>query len=791
LVKPIRSASGASVWLVARSRLRRHWVGIVVVGIVGALAGAGVLATVSGARRSDTAYERLRIATRAFDGRALFPESFSGTASARVTRFRLLPEVGESTVARFRVGRRADTKDWISTISLPALDAAASRPQIIRGRSFRLGSPNEAVLSQETAKVIGLDVGDELPIDFYSDRQFSQVLNDYFVSPGGESVRLRIVGITRDPDDASGARAVYVGQTLLQDSESTAGFAGVLFRLAPGATRAQVEDRLASPRSRALVPDVVWASDTGQTLDNTRNAITSGLLVAAGAWALAGIIALLQAAARQVDQDAAERRALLALGFSARQRIAVATIPGVLAALVALVGSLAGAVALSPFFPTGRLHAFEPHPGWSVNIAMFAIGAVLVLAAVVGAFAFAAWRAERRVATYAHQQAPPRLAPHAEHWDFGATTLLGVRFAVERGSENNAVPVRTTILGIAAAVMGVVAALTFAASLQEFIDTPAQYGQPWDLSIETLGDADAPLLLAADHDVQSAARVRSLDATVDRHATAVNTVQALKGELTPTIESGRMPDRSGEIALGPKLLETIDAKVGDEVVVRSRATRTLRVVGTALNLDPQDESFGTTAYVTRSTFVALRGNGGLVNEETVLHLRPEADAAVVHRRLKIATPLGLTDESLPTRPAAVANVAEIGKVPTMLAVVLGIIGMVAVAHAVVLAVRRRRRALAVLAALGMTQGQRLRIVLAMATTMILLGLTIGIPLGLLLGSYVWNLMATGLRVGFEANVPVLGVCGVALAGIALTLLVALLPARDAARVRPAPLLRAG
>ncbi len=215
------------------------------------------------------------------------------------------------------------------------------------------------------------------------------------------------------------------------------------------------------------------------------------------------------------------------------------------------------------------------------------------------------------------------------------------------------------------------------------------------------------------------------------------------------------------------------------------------MVGTALNLDPQDESFGTTAYVTRATFARLQGNDGLVNEETVLHFRSGADAAAVHRRLKVATPLGLTDESLPTRPAAVANIAEIGRVPTMLAIVLGVIGVVAVAHAVVLAVRRRRRALAVLAALGMTQGQRLRIVLAMATTMILLGLLIGVPIGLILGSYVWNLMASGLRVGFDANVPILAVLGVSVLGVALTLLIALLPARDAAHVRPAPLLRAG
>jgi hypothetical protein len=790
-VKPSRSTSGASIWLVAQARLRRHWLGIVVVGLVGALGGAGVLATAAGARRSDTAYERLRVATRAFDGRALFLESFAGTASARVTRFRLLPEIGESTVARFRVGRRADTQDWISTISLPALDAAASRPQIVRGRSFRIENPNEAVLSQATADAIGLDVGDTLPIDFYQDRQFAEVLEDYFVPPRGESVKLKIVGITRDPDDAAGGRTVLVGPAMLVDSESTAGFAGVLFRLAPGATRADVEERVGGPRSRSFVPDIVWASDTAQTLDSTRNAIVSGLLVAAGAWALAGIIALLQAAARQVDQDATERRALLALGLSTGQRVAAATVPGLLAAAVAVVGALAGAIALSPFFPTGRMHVFEPRPGWSVNVAMLLIGAVVLAVLVVGSFAFAAWRSERRAATYAIRRDPPRLTPHAQHWNFGPTTLLGLRFAVERGSETNAVPVRTTIFGIAAAVAGLVAALTFAASLQDFIDTPAHYGQPWDLSIETLGDAGAPLRLAADGDVEAAARVRSLEATVDGSATIVNTVQPLKGEFSPVVESGRMPDRIGEIALGPKVLETVGVEVGDEVIVRAETATTLRVVGTALNLDPQDASFGTTAYVTRHTFDVLEGRAGLTNEETVLRFKPEADPDVVYRRLKIATPLGLTEESLPSRPAAVANVAEIGAVPTMLAFLLALIGMVAVAHAVVLAVRRRQRVLAVLAALGMTQGQRARIVLVMAATMILVGLVVGIPLGLVLGSYVWNLMATGLRVGFEANVPILAIAGISLAAVALTLLIALLPARGASHVRPAPLLRAG
>ena len=110
---------------------------------------------------------------------------------------------------------------------------------------------------------------------------------------------------------------------------------------------------------------------------------------------------------------------------------------------------------------------------------------------------------------------------------------------------------------------------------------------------------------------------------------------------------------------------------------------------------------------------------------------------------------------------------------------------------VVLAVRRRRHELAVLAALGMTRPQRARIVVAMAATLIGFGLLVGIPVGVLLGSYVWNLMASGLRVDWTAIVPVVEVLGIAVAAIALALLVALLPARSAFRVRPAPELRNG
>jgi ABC-type lipoprotein release transport system permease subunit len=163
----------------------------------------------------------------------------------------------------------------------------------------------------------------------------------------------------------------------------------------------------------------------------------------------------------------------------------------------------------------------------------------------------------------------------------------------------------------------------------------------------------------------------------------------------------------------------------------------------------------------------------------------------VTRRLRADHLFGLTDESFPNRPAAVANVAEIGRLPLMIALVLGVVGVVAVAHGVVLAVRRRRHDLAVLAALGMTKGQRARIVMAMAATMIGLGLVVGIPVGLFLGRLVWTLIAQGLRVEWGGTVPLLPILAVTLGAVALAMLVAVIPARSASRVRPGVALRTG
>jgi ABC-type lipoprotein release transport system permease subunit len=96
----------------------------------------------------------------------------------------------------------------------------------------------------------------------------------------------------------------------------------------------------------------------------------------------------------------------------------------------------------------------------------------------------------------------------------------------------------------------------------------------------------------------------------------------------------------------------------------------------------------------------------------------------------------------------------------------------------------------VLKTLGFNQRQVRATVAWQATALSIVGLAVGVPLGVLAGRYVWRLVADGLGVVAVATVPVLGIVATVVGGIALANATAALPARTAARTRPAAVLRA-
>jgi ABC-type lipoprotein release transport system permease subunit len=111
------------------------------------------------------------------------------------------------------------------------------------------------------------------------------------------------------------------------------------------------------------------------------------------------------------------------------------------------------------------------------------------------------------------------------------------------------------------------------------------------------------------------------------------------------------------------------------------------------------------------------------------------------------------------------------------------------AHGLAISIRRRRRDLAILKTLGFVTRQVRGAVAWQASTFAIVALVIGIPLGVAAGRWIWMLFAD--QSGFAAE-PITALAALAVVIPATLLLanaIAALPARVAARTRPALVLR--
>lgn len=120
-----------------------------------------------------------------------------------------------------------------------------------------------------------------------------------------------------------------------------------------------------------------------------------------------------------------------------------------------------------------------------------------------------------------------------------------------------------------------------------------------------------------------------------------------------------------------------------------------------------------------------------------------------------------------TVPQDVLALRNVRTLPQALAAFLVALALAALGHALVTAVRRRRHDLAVLRALGFPPRQNAACIAWQATTVAVVGLVLGLPLGVVVGRLSWRWVAD--------STPLLYVPPVA--------------ARRAARLRPAEVLR--
>ena len=295
--------------------------------------------------------------------------------------------------------------------------------------------------------------------------------------------------------------------------------------------------------------------------------------------------------------------------------------------------------------------------------------------------------------------------------------------------------------------------------------------------------------LAAEPGIAALAELCSQNIQLDgRPATALAYTQLRGGPIDPDVVSGRAPNAPNEVALGATTLRVLGKHVGDTVQLAARSTTLdYRIVGTVVFPSlGQAQPLADGAAFTGAGYAPLFDQN-VFTRSFVGRFAPGADRSAVERRIsgipQLAPPVG------PAVPTEVGRLHEIGWLPVTLAVLVVSLALLAVGHALVTGVRRRRRELAILKTLGFTRRQVRTTLAWQATTVATVGLVIGIPVGIIAGELLWRHVASGLGVSTDSPFPGATVLLIVPAVLALVNLVALLPARAAAQAQPAAALR--
>ncbi|MGD0395048.1 MAG: FtsX-like permease family protein, partial [Acidimicrobiales bacterium] len=533
-----------------------------------------------------------------------------------------------------------------------------------------------------------------------------------------------------------------------------------------------------------------------------------------------GAIALLaalfigtQAISRRLRVGGEDTAVLRALGADPAMTTADGLI-GIEGAIV--LGSLlaaAVAVALSPLSPLGPVRSVYPTPGISFDWTVLGVGLLALIGGLSAIAVFLAYRGAPHRVTRRE-----RLAPHVSSKTaqglatagLPVTGVVGVRMALEPGAGRTAVPVRSALLGTGLAISLVVATVVFGSSLATLVSHPPLYGWNWSYMLSQVGSGggnvppQAFTLLAHDRDVAAYTGISYLDGEIDHQG-----VPFLIGDnhpaVSPPILSGHTVDGNHEIVLGGATMAALHEHLGGTVTFSYGTAKNapiyvpptrLTIVGTATmpavgfaSVISDHTSMGTGALL--SAGVLPRAFLGAMNSPdptlngpnlALVRLRSGVSAATGRANLqRIADSANKAFAAVPDgggsgdtiavvgvqRPAEIVNYRTIGATPTLLVSALALGAVSALALTLVASVRRRRRDLALLKSIGFTQRQLGAAVAWQASVNAVVGIAIGIPLGILVGRWLWVLFARQIYAVPEPSVPVVSVLLVAIGALVL------------------------
>ena len=339
---------------------------------------------------------------------------------------------------------------------------------------------------------------------------------------------------------------------------------------------------------------------------------------------------------------------------------------------------------------------------------------------------------------------------------------------------------------------------------------PAQYGQNWQQELDLgFGGIDKHIvgkIAARQPGLTDYAAGNYGQISVNGMLVPAIGIDSFRGSGFVTMLSGHAPATNNEIAFGAQTLRALHRGPGQQVsiVVHGRA-ETMTIVGTAVLA-----AFG------QGTIIATDlGSGAVTRAEVLSAPDPKTQCAAdcynfflarydsrvspltaaAHLRATaqlLGCPPGECQVRSDQQPSDVRNYSDftVRNTPLILGLVLALLAVGTLAHVLVTSVRRRRRELAVLKVLGMGRAQVLGVVLWQACALSLVALAMGLPAGVLAGRWSWALFAGSAGVPGDPVVSVPELLAIIPVTLLLAALVAAVPGRAAARLRPGAVLRA-
>lgn len=799
----------ASYWV--RAELRRRWRAWLSVALLVGLGGGLVITSLAGARRTDSAYPRFLEWADPPD--VVVDPDFEGAGSRPFldALLRLPGVVHRSDAQAVALGMvergRVDVGGVGNAMASVGGDRYYERDRVLvtSGRLPDPQEPGEILVTESISDEEGIEVGDRVDFSVLDVEEMFGLLAagaDPLIpaAEAGEPLELTVTGIGVFPelaviDDEDPQERILVTPALhgtLPDSAHLWDRTGLY--LADDADLASLRSRI-----QELAADMGGATlfeDRGDITARAQRAVRPYVLALAGiGMAMAVFVALLswQLVRRLASEAEADRDVLRALAASegtvrkAAGLLAVITATG--AALVALVV----AAALSTLMPIGPVRDIELAPGVALDWLVIAPVLVGLLAVVVAPAVLAA-----RPSTSAGAMSSGWATSQLRQLGAPLPMVLGVDRATGNGGRERRGVARSGLASVALAVGMLVAVVSFSASLRHLLDHPDLHG--WNADVALLG-ADG----YGTFDVRAAAEVEGIEAlsaslfgsfTVEGTDVAGLGVLPLRGSLLPPIVDGRQPE-PGELLLGADTLERIGGVVGEAVDVRlpgDDETQPMVVAGTALfsgvgQFDNDRPTLGEGALFVLPDEMSEEIEFGWA--ALFADLSPGADRdEVVANLVEAADEMaGDTQVLEVVRPADVAALDRLGFVPPLLAGLFAIVALGSLVHVLVLSARSWRFDRAVLAALGAGRRELRAAVRWQAVTVVVLGTTVAVPVGIALGRWAWRTLAEDIGVVPDPVVP-LGLLAVLLAGLLATALAAAtLPNRRAARAQPARHLR--